>query len=309
MKILAAIDPGSKRTAIIIARHEPGIPLALLHSRILDVGADVVHPEPIHHPATDTRKAWIETRRHVVTREHEQTTAQAIVADLLRYGADSVLLESVEYVHGDTAQNVSQTAHHIAIAERILSAIHAMLAAVAVETVYTPRTRWFAALQRHVSAGLVPGIGRIPKKMGKAGRPLDPLLRAYLPALPLLVEAKGGADYRDAAGLLLSAVIGELPVPVVAPAAPERPRAPRKARGKTPRALLSPEVHAALLAAERAKREPATTAAREARGCTCGPGPGRCPRTCPAWRPMKYRKRKRERDALAGYKGPRETWY
>lgn len=300
MTILAAVDPGSKRTAIVIARCDEGLPLALLHSSVLDVGTDIVHPEPIHHPATDSRKAWTETRRHVVTREDEQATAQAIVALLLRHGAESVLLESVEYVHGETAQQVSQTAHHIAIAERILSAVHAMLSQVGIETAYTPRTRWFSALQRYVSAGNVPGLARIPKKMGKSGRPLDPLLRAYLPSLAIPTAASG-ADTRDAAGLLLSAVIADLPVPAVAPAPPDRPRAPRSPTPKPPRASLSPDAHAALLAAERAKREPAVTAAREARGCTCGPGRGRCPRTCPAWRPMTYRKRPPKTWA--------ETWY
>jgi hypothetical protein len=143
--------------------------------------------------------------------------------------------------------------------------------------------------------------------VGKSGTPLDPLLRAHLPELyarpaepdaieaplpeteadaqeesdapeaetPARVRARSpGADVRDAAGLLLSAVLDCPPPgraarvrPVASGASPATPREPKVRRsGASPRSL------------QKAKDERA--AKRAIIGCTCVTRPRK---TCAAW--------------------------
>ena len=292
--ILAAFDPGSARAALVIARIEPDATPALLFRHLYPVGRDVPLPAPIIHPATGKRGEWTETYHHEVTREEEDTTAGAVFEALLRYGVDVVWLESVDSVHGKTPQEVSSTARHIAIAERIIAAIGAMARRAGIEVQHRARVSWLADLRRHCAAGLTPGVSPLPPKVGK-GAPFVPLLAAHLPAVLDGLEdgTKPGADIRDAAAFLLSRV---LPCPPPAgrsapskprdPLAPPRKRRSDKARVRK-RALMAPEERDRVQAAERAKGKVETAARRAAEGCTCPPtkGKGRHPRGCPAHRP------------------------
>ena len=298
MTILAAFDPGSTRAALVIARCEPGEPIELLYRNLYTVGHDTPLPAPIVHPAAGKRGEWIETYKHEVTREEEDAVAGAVFEALLRYGVDVAWLESVDTVHGRTPQEVSSTARHIAIAERIIASVGTLARRAGIDVQHRPRVSWLADVRRHCAAGLTPGVGPLPEKIGK-GLPFKPLLAAHLPALLAGLEdgTRPGADLRDAGAFLLSRVLECPAAPRRAPAAPRDPSAPRvkrKPRGSAKprkRALLSPEELARVQAADRAKNAAATLAKRAANGCTCPPPPrkGRHPRTCPAHRPRPSR--------------------
>ncbi len=298
MKILAAYDPGSTRAALVIARVDPGAPLALLFRCLYSVGRNVPLPVPIVHPAAGKRGEWTETYKHEVTREEEDAHAGEVFEALLRYGADEVWLESVDSVHGDTAQVVSATARNIGVGERVIASIGTLARRAGIEVQHRARVSWLADIRRHLAAGLTPGVGPLPATVGK-GAPFKPLLAAHIPALLEGLDdgTRPGADLRDAGAFLLSRVL-ECPPPVRArapspPRDPNAPRVKRKRRGERAprkRALMDPEERARLQAAERAKNHEKVLARRVANGCTCpSPRPGRHPRHCPAHRPRRPR--------------------
>lgn len=291
---IAAFDPGSTRAALVIARFEPGAPLTLLYRKLYPVGRDVPLPDPIVHPATEKRGEWTETYRHEVTREEEDAVAGAVFEALLRYGVDVAWLESVDSVHGKTPQEVSAAARHIGVGERVIASIGTLARRAGLDVQHRARVSWLADLRRHCAAGLTPGVGALPPKVGK-GLPFVPLLATHLPAALEGLEdgTRPGADIRDAAAFLLSRVL-TCP-PSAAARAPAKPRdplaAPRRPRSNKPRvrkrALMAPEERERVQAAERAKGAAETAARRAAKGCTCPPtkGKGRHPAGCPAHRP------------------------
>lgn len=312
---IAALDPGSARCALVIAAHAPGEPLTLLHHEVFPVG----HLELLAVPVTTTSKAgkeWTRTHRRVLSPDEEGALVTAIVERLLRHGVRRLLLEaSAPYLADGAAiaalrAQVREVAVSAGIAKRVQD--RCGILGIAVELV--PRVTWLAALRRHASAGLTPGVGAIPKAIGKRGTALDPLLRAHLPQLfaaPLAEpvadaqqesdaadgESEGGEDaprervpgpdLRDAAGLLLSAVL-EIPTSVTrAPRVPRvaspdgatPPRAPRE-----PRAEKSPRRGARLAGEAWVRERTEKSAARRALlGCTCPPRRGRPSKDCPAF--------------------------
>ena len=313
---LAALDTGSARCGLVIAAHAPPAALALLHSEVFPVG----HLEPLAVPVTTTSKAgktWTRTHRRVLSPDEEGALVTAIVERLLAHGVRRLLLEASAPYLPDGAPitalraQVREVAVSAGIAKRVQD--RCGLLGIAVELV--PRVSWLAALRRHAAAGLTPGVEAIGKAIGKRGAALDPLLRAHLPQLfagrlpdtgaDTQAESDGGEaeseggeerpareqvpgpDLRDAAGLLLSAV---LEIPASAARAPRAPRVASAggeapARGpREPRAERSPR-RGARLAGEawRVREREERVAKRALLGCTCKPGPGRPSRECPAF--------------------------
>lgn len=330
--ILAALDPGSARCGLVIAAHAPPAALALLHSEVFPVG----HLEALAVPVTTTSKAgktWTRTHRRVLSPDEEGALVTAIVERLLAHGVRRLLLEASAPYLPDGAPiaalraQVREVAVGAGIAKRVQD--RCGLLGIAVELV--PRVTWLAALRRHVAAGLTPGVGAIDKAIGKRGAALDPLLRAHLPQLfagrlPEVgdvaqaesdggeAESEGGEerpvrevapgpDLRDAAGLILSAV---LETPASAARAPRAPRvapAAGEATARTPReprAERSPRRGARLAGEAWRVREREERAAKRALlGCTCKPGPGRPSRDCPAFPAHQAAGAKRRAEAAA----------
>jgi len=327
---VAALDTGSARCALVIAAHAPPEPLGLLHHEVFPVG----HLELLPVPITTTSKAgkeWTRTHRRVLSPDEEGALVTAIVARLLMRGVRRLLLEaSAPYLPDGAAiaalrAQVREVAVSAGIAKRVQD--RCSILGIAVELV--PRVSWLAALRRHASAGLTPGVGAIDRKIGKRGAALDPLLRAHLPALftaplsepvasvqPESDDAEGeseggedaparehapGPDLRDAAGLLLSAV---LEIPVSATRAPRAPRVVSADGTAPPRAPREPRAERSARRGERLRNECWRAAERKERadrraliGCTCPPGGGRPSKDCAAFAVHQAAGAKRRGDA------------
>ena len=308
MSILAALDPGSARAALVIA--EVDRPRArLLHHVVFPVG----HLELLPAPKVTVSKAgktWTRTHKRVLDPAEEDALVTEIVSLLLSHGVQRLLIEaSAPYLaEGAPLAAMRAQVREIATATGIAKRIQDRLGLLGVAVDLVPRVTWLAALRRHAAAGLTPGVTLIPQAVGKAGAPLDPLLRAHLPELyarpaepdaiegplpedggeaqeesdapeaeaPARERARSpGADVRDAAGLLLSAVL-ECPPP--GRAARVRPVA-SGASPATPRAPRPPGTPERVKAREKALR----AAKRAIIGCTCPPGGGRPRASCAVW--------------------------
>lgn len=314
--ILAALDTGSARCGLVIAAHAPPAALVLLHHQLFPVG----HLEELAAPITTTSKAgktWTRTHRRVLSPDEEGALVTAIVEQLLAHGVRRLLLEaSAPYLpDGAPIAALRAQVREVAVSAGIAKRVQDRCGLLGIAVELAPRVTWLAALRRHAAAGLTLGVGAIDKALGKRGAALDPLLRAHLPQLfaGRLPEAGGdaqaesdegegeseggeerparevapGPDLRDAAGLLLSAV---LEIPASAARAPRAPRVASAggeapARGpREPRAERSPRRGARLAGEAWRVAEKAERAAKRALlGCTCRPGPGRPSRECPAY--------------------------
>ena len=327
---IASLDPGSARCALVIAAHATDAPLTLLHHEVFPVG----HLEPLATPITTTSaagKTWTRTHRRVLSPDEEGALVTAIVAPLLMHGVRRLLLEaSAPYLpDGAAIAALRAQVREVAVSAGIAKRVQDRCSILGIVVELVPRVSWLAALRRHASAGLTPGVGAIGSKIGKRGVALDPLLRAHLPALferPLLLgadvhawtieapisepvasaqaesdeggggseggeaeprERAPGPDLRDAAGLLLSAV---LEIPVSATRAPRAPRPPSP-DGTTPaRAPRQPRAEKSPRRGERLAREPWAKEKAEKRaawralnGCTCPAKQGRPSKDCPAF--------------------------
>lgn len=342
--ILAALDPGSARCGLVIAAHAPPAALALLHHEVFPVG----HKEDLLEPKITVGKDGKEraqTYRRVLTSAEKIALVTAIVERLYRHGVGTLLIEvTAPYIaEGGNIMAARAQVKEVGIANGIAERIEERVSLFGGIRIVTtpdkygdhhlgvPRGTWFSALRRHASAGLTPGVGPIPKEIGKRGVSLDPLLRAHLPQLfaGRLPEAGGdaqaeseegegesegseertarevapGPDLRDAAGLLLSAVL-EIPASATRAARAPRVTSPggeAPARGpREPRAERSPRRGARLAGEAWRVAEKAERAAKRALlGCTCKPGPGRPSRDCPAFPAHQAAGAKRRAEAAA----------
>ncbi len=320
--IRAAIDPGSARVGLVIVDHAPGPApdapaLALLRHAVIPVGRLVDRAAP----KIITRKdgsTYVLDKRREVTDDDVRTAAREVFVALVAHGVEVVALERVQHVYmgeGSPAASAKK-AEGLLYSGRIGERIATLCEHVGIAVVAQQARSWRAALTRYCDA-CGESLGAITADHGAA---LDPLLRRHLPELysadppqgdsaadmadeneaaptlpgfPLRLR-RPSADLRDAAGLLLAAV---LPCPPVAraatPARPRDPRAPRRPRSpgkprdtRAPCACPPPPARfkgaphfaacpratpTAEQAAKQAAGRAATRARREAAGCTCPP--------------------------------------
>lgn len=198
--VLASLDPGSHRAALVIARtpadgaplpalSHPSPPL-LLFSHVFKVGTYVPLAHPVPRTNARTGATWFQTQKHEVTRDDEQALARELATVLQAHRCARLLIEVVNHQHVDTggksptqvAAAASAQSKELTIAERIASALMVWCQVYGIEVVTVTRASWLTALRRHLSAGLTPTCPPLPPKVGK-GAVFDPLLRHHLPAL------------------------------------------------------------------------------------------------------------------------------
>lgn len=301
--ILASLDPGAARCALVIVDYDPASPphapaLALLAPQKIDVGIFHSHPEPIRK-VNAAGKEYLSHGWRESTEETEIAAAEAVIAALVGHRVEVLLVEKVERIRATGAAAAdSAIATHIMIAESISKHIRVEAARVGIKIVTRQAQSWRADLRRYAKSQGIP----LEPITAHSGTALDPALRAHLPGM--FADGVPSADLRDAGGLLLAYL---LPCPA---ASTPRPKAAAGEKRQRPKARSAEQQRIAALPActcpppparfrsaphwlgcprrgqvaspERAAQEHAArVAAKLASGCACSRGPHR--RTCPLY--------------------------
>ncbi len=187
--ISAALDPGSARCALVIARRSP---IEILHARVYPVG----HLEELPEPVVTVTKAGIahaKTHRRVLSEGEIDRLVSDLTLAILASGAGEIAVEvgDIYIAEGASTAALRAQAREVGIAKDIASRVIDRCKQAGIRVLTTadkngvehagvPRVTWLAALRRHSAAGLTPGLAPIPQKIGR-GAALDPLLNRNSP--------------------------------------------------------------------------------------------------------------------------------